>query len=399
MPSEHPHTQNNVPFIDAILPGLGGLLAGGVFLLPAMAVDAAGPAAILSLLVAAALALGLARLAVAPDPPGHPFARFVRTWMGAIARIAAAAALSGVLAAYLLPHGSEGTRSVIAAAALLAGGAAVMFGLRSSPSAVSIATGVAVVGIGFYVGLAAPLVTRSGFIPFAPHGWTAVLPGVGLLFFLFGGLEYSVCLSAAIVRPQHSIPRAALLGAALMAAIAVVVTAVSVGAGGSAFTTHRIFPTAVDHAPLLSIAAATGQPAALWGLSTGAVVCCAVAIHRLLLESAGSLASLARLGQLPGTLGVVAGRGDAPWAAGLLVAILAVGLLRVAPLETLIVTASGAVLVSCLALLASRGFAWMAGAVIVLLAIMPPAAWRWVGAVAVLGAICYAARGLWKTAS
>ena len=126
---------------------------------------------------------------------------------------------------------------------------------------------------------------------------------------------------------------------------------------------------------------------------------CAVAIHRLLLESAGYIASIARLGQLPGALGAVSGRSDTPWAAGLLVAIIAIGLLRVAQMETLIVTASGTVLVSYLARLASRGLAWLAGAVIVLLVIMPPGAWRWVGAIAVLGAICYAARGLWKTAS
>ncbi|HEY3411854.1 MAG TPA: hypothetical protein VGM51_02240 [Armatimonadota bacterium] len=399
MPSEHPHTENNVPFIDAILPGLGGLLAGGVFLLPAMAVDAVGPAALISLLLAAALALGLARLAVSPDRSGAPFSSFVPWWMGAVARIAAASALAGVLSAYLLPRGTDATHSVVAGAALLLAGAAVMLGVASSPSAVSIATGAAVVGIGFYVGLAAPLATRSGFVPFAPHGWAAVLPGAGLLFFLFGGLEYPLCLSGVIVRPRQSIPRAALLGAALMAVIALIVTAVSVGVGGSAFTTHRLFARSVDHAPLLSIAAATGQPIALWGLSVGASVCCAVAIHRLLSEAAESIASLARLGQLPRALGVASGSGDAPWAAALAASAIAIGASRVASLEGLIEFASGAVLVSYLARLASRGWAWLAGAIVLMLALMPPSAWRSVGAAAILGVACYAARGLWKTAS
>lgn len=397
MPSELPHTENNVPFIDAILPALGGVLAGGVFLLPAMAVDTAGSAALLSLLVAAAIALCLAQLAVETDRPTATFARFAPAWMGVVARVVAVAVLAEVLAAYLLPHGSEGPHSVIAGVAVLIAGAAVIFGLRSSPSAVAIATGVAVVGIGFYVGLAAPMASRSGFIPFAPHGWKAVLPAAGMLFFLFGGLEYSSCLSGVIVRPNQSIPRAALLGAGLMAIIAVAVTAVSVGVGGSAFTTHRLFSTSPDHAPLLAIAAATGQPIALWGLSMGAVACCAVAIHRLLSEAAGSIASLARLGQLPNALGVVSGNADAPWAAALLVAVIAIGLSRVAPLETLVLVASGSVLVAYLSRLASRGWVWRAGAILALLVLMPPAAWRWVFAAGVLGVICYAAKGLWKT--
>jgi amino acid transporter len=308
---------NNVPFIDAILPGLGGMLAGGVFLAPAMAADTAGPASLVALLIAAAVALALARSSVAPWVPPNRFARVAVSALGVAARALAVAALCSILAAYVLPRGSESARDWAGILAVLVATIFVALGVRTSPSAVAVATGVAVVGLGFYAGLAVPLISPSNFTPFAPHGWNAVPSAAVLMFFLFGGAEYVGCLSGVLVNPKRTIPRAALLGVAMAAAVALIVMVVSIGVGGSSFTMHRLFVKTEDRARLLLIAAATGRPAAMWGLSLAAFASCAVGIHRLLSEAAVSAASMGRLGDLPPFLGVVSPSREAPWVAAI----------------------------------------------------------------------------------
>jgi amino acid transporter len=335
---------NNVPFIDAIMPGLGGMLAGGIFLVPAMAADVAGPASLVALLLAAAVAFAFARSSIAPWVPPNRFARIVVTALGIAARAMAVAALCIILAAYVVPRG-ETAHGWIRVCAILLATAAVALGLKTSPTAVAIAAGVVVVGLGFYAGLAIPLMSASSFAPFAPHGWKAVPTAAVMMFFMFGGTEYVGCLSSELVEPKRTIPRAALLGVAMATAVALIVLVVSIGVGGASFTMDRLFVKTEDRAPLLLIAAATGRPMAMWGLSLAAFVSCAVGIHRLISEAAESAASMGRLRDLPAFMGVVSPSREAPWVAAIVIGAIAVAMASWLPPTRLVTLAAWALLI------------------------------------------------------
>lgn len=403
------------------------MLAGGVFLVPAMVADTAGPLALVALVVAAVLAYSVARFCVAPEAPAGGFGHFIGSWLGVSARIAAAAALAGIFAAYLLPHvggTAHATANLITGSALpaaqsvsahIAHGAAaaiavlvatliVLAGYRPSPSVVSLATGAAVVGLGFYCGLSAPMIARTSFVPFAPHGWTALPGAVALMFFLFGGTEYVKCLSPVLAKAHRAVPNGAVLGVVMTAVAVFIVAFVSIGVGGPAFTLHRLFSPDENHAPLLAVAVAAGQPAALWGLSIAAVVSCAVAIHRLISEASETVGSMARMAEVPVRLGAVLPLRDAPLAAipvGLLLLVVAIR----APLAGLIAFASGSLLLSLtMRLLASRSAGRpskplrAAGlACLLLAACLPWPALMWLSVVFLLGVAMWYLRDLWKT--
>jgi amino acid transporter len=193
---------------------------------------------------------------------------------------------------------------------------------------------------------------------------------------------------------------------ALTSAVALGVSFVSIGVGGSAFTLHRLFSTEADHAPLLAIARATGQPVALWGLCVAAVVACAVGIHRLIHEASDAIGSMARMGDLPSALGAVLPVRETPVAA-LPVGLLVIGLAVWSSPTALIAFSASTLLASFAMRLTashvegdrSRPLSVAALVCVALAVCVPRAALGWACVILVLGFAAWYCRDLWKTGS
>ena len=203
---------------------VGALIGPGVLLVPALAVDAAGPASILAwaalLLLSAPLAVTFAALGVR-----HPVAGGVTAYVREGLGDAAAAVTGGFFVAAVFVGGPAvaliggyyvadltGSGTPVAAGVGLGMFAAVLaanaFGLRVSSGFQLVLASVLVVVIASAVGIALPSRGADNWHPFAPHGWWAIGTAANILVWLFVGWEAGAQLAGEFRSPEHELPRA-----------------------------------------------------------------------------------------------------------------------------------------------------------------------------------------------
>ena len=203
---------------------VGALIGPGLLLVPALAVQAAGPASILAwaglLVLSAPLAVTFAALGVR-HPVAGGVSAYVLDGLGG-----AAAAVTGVWFATAVFIGSPavaliggyyvadltGAGRIVAAAVglgMLAGVlAANASGLRISARFQLVLAAVLVTVVALSVAVALPERAGRHWTPFAPHGWWAVGTAANILVWLFIGWEAVAQLVGDFRRPEHDLPRA-----------------------------------------------------------------------------------------------------------------------------------------------------------------------------------------------
>jgi amino acid efflux transporter len=204
---------------------VGALVGPGLLLVPALAVQAAGPASILAWLGVLALSAPLAwtfvTLAVR-YPTAEGVAAYVRAafgetaagvagtcFVGGVFVGAPAVALTGGL--YVAELTESGTGVAVAVGLAIAGAvlAANAVSLRLS-SGVQLALASVLVGIvALAVLVALPGNVTRNWTPFAPHGWWAVGTAANILMWLIFGWEAMAQLAGDFRRPDRDLPRAA----------------------------------------------------------------------------------------------------------------------------------------------------------------------------------------------
>ena len=247
--TEHSGNASGLGVVRGAALYVGALIGPGVLLVPALAVEAAGPASILAwgalMLLSAPLAIVFAALGVR-HPVAGGVSAYVREGLGA-----AAAAVTGAwfVAAVLLGAPAvaliggwyvadlTGSGTAVAAGVGLAMYSTVLganvFGLRVS-SGFQLALSSVLVGV-IAVAVAIALPARGGrnWEPFAPHGFWAVGTAANILVWLFIGWEAVAQLAGEFRRPAHDLPRAMALAfgvvTVLYAGLAVATIAVTAG--------------------------------------------------------------------------------------------------------------------------------------------------------------------------
>jgi amino acid efflux transporter len=224
---------------------VGALLGPGVLLVPALAVQAAGPASIVAwaalLVLSAPLAITFAALGVRHPVPGGVSA-YVRDGLGETAAAATglwfltavflgAPAVSMIGALYVVDLTGGGT--TVAASIALAMFAAVLaanvFGLRVSSRFQFALSGLLIVVL--VVAIAVALPSRGGdhWTPFAPHGWWAVGTAANILIWMFVGWEAVAQLVGDFREPAHDLPRAMALAFAIVTVVYVGLAVATIG--------------------------------------------------------------------------------------------------------------------------------------------------------------------------
>jgi amino acid efflux transporter len=229
---------------------VGALIGPGVLLVPALAVQAAGPASVVAwgglLALSAPLAITFAALGVR-HPVAGGVAAYVRAGLGE-----AAAAVTGVwfmtailiggpavslIGGYYVADLTGSGTSVAVSVGLLMFGlvlAANTSGLRVSSGFQLGLSAVLVVVIATAVGVALPSRGGDNWQPFAPHGWWAVGTAANILMWLFIGWEAMAQLAGDFRRPKRDLPRAMALAFGIVALLyaGLAVATVAVGGGG-----------------------------------------------------------------------------------------------------------------------------------------------------------------------
>jgi amino acid efflux transporter len=234
---------------------VGAVLGTGLISLPALAAEAAGPAALVAwlalILLSAPLAWTFAALGARyPDAGG--VSTYARMAFGP--RIAAAVGwcfyfavpLGAPVAAaftggYVADVIGGGRATEFATFLALVGAAYTMnwFGLRVSGRVQLVLTATLAVLLVVTVIAALPHARWGNLTPFTPHGWTGVGAAAAILVWGFAGWEALSSLSAEYRDPRRDVPRATMLAVAVVGVLYLAVAAVSVLALGPALAGSR----------------------------------------------------------------------------------------------------------------------------------------------------------------
>ncbi|MGE2832970.1 APC family permease [Mycobacterium sp. SMC-4] len=326
--------------LDAVTLGLGSMVGAGIFVVLAPAAAAAGPALLIALVVAAAVAvcngLSSARLAARYPRSGGayvygterlgPFWGHTAGWSFIVGKTASCAAMALTVGHYVWPQHAR----LIAVAAVVILTALGCVGVQRSAALTRVIV-VFVLGV-----LALVVVAALGFgdadaARLAPDGVSGygVLQAAGLMFFAFAGYARIATLSEEVRDPEHTIPRAV----AWSLAIALVVYGVVAVAVLAQLGSEQLADTA---APLVAAVSAAGFPALTPVVTVGAAAGALGALLALLLGVSRTTLAMARDRHLPSALAVLDPRRGAPVRAQLVVGGLVAAVAAVADVRAVI---------------------------------------------------------------
>jgi amino acid efflux transporter len=234
---------------------IGAVLGTGLISMPALAAEAAGPAALVAwlalILLSAPLAWTFAALGARyPDGggvatyTGMAFGRRVSAAVGWCFYFAVplgapvAAAFTGGYVADAV-GGGRTTEFLTFLGVVTAAFAMNWFGLRISGRVQLVLTATLATLLVVTVLAALPHLDTANLTPFAPHGWSGVGAAAAILVWGFAGWEALSSLSAEYRNPRRDVPRATLIAVAVVGVLYLAVATVSVLALGPALAGSR----------------------------------------------------------------------------------------------------------------------------------------------------------------
>ncbi|MEV6842454.1 APC family permease [Actinoplanes sp. NPDC051411] len=253
--------EKKIGLLACVAFAVGTMVGAGVFVLSGLAVERAGPAAILSFLLAGVLvllsALSFAVVAALAPPGGSGYAYvgvalgtrfgFLTSWAFWLGGVIGVAFVLNAFGSYLhdfFAHGVPPQAVAIAAAVTIAGlnlGPASLIG-RAETALVAVKVAILALLIVF----ALVHVDRAHFTPFTPHGTTAILTTSSLLFVAYLGFNVVTNLAGDVDRPQRTIPLAILISMGVVALIYAGVV-IALLAGGISSYDEASVGTAAQH--------------------------------------------------------------------------------------------------------------------------------------------------------
>jgi L-asparagine transporter-like permease len=306
---------------------IGGAIGTGLFLGSALSVRVAGPAVILSFIVAAGIALALmwalGEMAIAHPVAGsfgvyaemhvHPWAGFAMRysyWLGQVIAIGSEMVAASIYCKHFYPGVPSWIWIAGFSAALIWVNASNvsnfgMFEYWFAMLKVATISVFLVLGAALLLGIGFPRIGITNYVAhggFLPHGWTGAGLGVAMAVFSYLGIEIVAVTSGEAKDPATALPRAmrwtfARLGIFYIGGLAVVVGVVpwtQVGLGESPFV--RVFESA-------------RIPAAAGVMNFVVLTAALSSVNCNLYLTARMLFSLARGGYAPAMLGRLSKRG------------------------------------------------------------------------------------------
>jgi len=231
---------------DATSIGIGAIIGGGIFVVTGIVAGLAGPALIVSIVIAAAIAaltaLSLAELTSWLPAEGSvyeyahrlvsPFAGFLTGWMWVVSNTFAGAAVSLGFAYYFSSLFPGVQPKLIAAAVCIAFTAVNYVGVRQSTALNNILVSAKIVILMIFVGSGLSHTHSGNFTPFFPSE-VGVLYGAFFIFFAYGGFARVAVVAEEVKDARRTVPRAMMLSLAISSVIYLLVGVVAVGLVGA----------------------------------------------------------------------------------------------------------------------------------------------------------------------
>ena len=337
-------------FLDVFSIAAGAMISSGLFVLPGLAYATAGPAVILSYAFAALLMapvmLAKVELATAMPKSGGSYFYIGRSmgpltgiiaglanWMSIALKSSFAMVGIGAIATVVLPDlGEWGVKAF----ALGACAVFTVLNLFSTKHAgrLQVFLVAALLGIlVLYAGKGLQSIEGTRYIPFATHGWHAVVAATGMVFISFGGLTKVVDVSEEIRNPTRNIPLGMVSAFLIVSALYVIVLFVTVGIVEGEMLAGSLVPIS------LGADAMMGHVGALL-VDAAALLAFATTANAGILSAARSPMAMSRDGLLPKMLSRSSKRFGTPYIAISFTALFLVAVIALLSIENLVKTAS-----------------------------------------------------------
>ena len=306
--------------LDATAIGVGAIVGAGIFVVLGPAVGCAGPAVVVSMVIAGTVALftalSFAELGSAIPKQGgtyefayemiSPFAAFVSGSLWLFGQTVAGAAVSLGLASYVVAMFPFFPLKVIAVSAALVLTGLNLVGTKHSAMINNILVLVKIVILCLVVGFGVFQVNSQIYSPCAPNGLVGILQGAGFIFFAYLGFGRIAALGEEVKNPRRTLPLAILL--ALITSVILYVLTGLVATGLQNYQTLK-----GSGSPLADAARAMGNSTLIATISFGAIVATASVLLTNLIGLSRVSFAMARNGQLPKSLVTIHSRLGTPY--------------------------------------------------------------------------------------
>jgi basic amino acid/polyamine antiporter, APA family len=354
--SHVPMLRRELGLTGAVVMGLGSIVGTGVFVSIGLAAGIAGPAVIVSIFLAALVALfnalSSAQLAAAHPVSGgtyeygyeylHPRLGFMAGWMFVCAKSASAATAALGFAGYFLNlFALPGAWLVpLAMGALAALIAIAVCGVRRSNLANTIIVALTFLGLLAFVTAGTHTLLRGElpdhYRPFwqpeaGASAWEATLHAAALMFVAFTGYGRIATLGEEVHAPETTIPRAILLTLAVSAVLYMAVGVVAIGVAGAG---ELAAATQSKAAPLETIARRFTIPGVHYLVTVAAMTAMLGVQLNLLLGLSRVVMAMGRRGDMPAVTAKLNRAQTTPAVAVLSVGAIVLGLTAIGSIKT-----------------------------------------------------------------
>lgn len=315
--------------LDATAVGVGAIIGAGIFVVLGVAIGYAGPAIIVSIIVAGVVAsftaFSFAEVGSAIPKEGGAYAfafelispsvGFVTGLLWLFAQIVAGAAISLGFANYLVSLFPILPIKAVAVIAALSLTGLNVIGIKQSAIANNILVITKVVILTVFILFGIFQIHAQNYLPFSPNGIFGVLQGAGFIFFAYLGFGRIAALGEEVKNPQRNLPLSVLI--ALVVSVTVYILT---GLTATGLQSYQIL--AQSNSPIAEAAGATGSFALVAIVSIGALIATVSVLLTNLLGLSRVAYAMARNNQMPKSIAKVSSKFGTPY-----VSILAMGAL------------------------------------------------------------------------
>jgi APA family basic amino acid/polyamine antiporter len=289
--------------------GIGAIIGSGIFIVTGIVAGIAGPAMIISVLIAGVIAL-FSALCVAelsaylPEEGGtyayaqkliSPLAGFIAGWIWVFSNIFVGAAVSLGFAHYFATLFPALPVKGIAVFICLIFIIINYIGLKESTILNNLLVTLKVLILLFFIAFGLGFFSTANLTPLAPAGISGILSGAALIFFAYTGFARVTIMAEEVKDPRVTIPRSIYLALAISTVLYIFVSIIAVGLVGAPALSE-------SGSPLTDAIRVTGSSPAVLLISTGAMIATASVLLTTIMGISRIVFAMSRKGDLPAFL-------------------------------------------------------------------------------------------------
>lgn len=333
--------------VDATSLGIGAMVGAGIFVITGVSAGLAGPAVIISVILAGIIAsftaLNFAELSSAIPKEGggyefareliSPFAGFMAGWMWLLSNVVAGAAVGIGLASYFILLFPIASVKIVAIIACLLVTAINIIGIKESSLVNNALVLIKISILCFFMAMGISYLNPQNLTPFMPNGWNGVLQGAAFIFFAYIGFARITAIAEEVKDPRRTLPLAILLALGISSILYLSTSFVSV-----ALLNYKILAT--SSSPLSDAIKVTGNPVAVILVSLGALAATTSVLLTTVVGVSRVAFALARNDELPNFMSKLHPKLGTPYLSILMTGIIMASLAAVADFKTVIAISS-----------------------------------------------------------